>query len=125
LLFKGFSFKQIEKNNELVKFINEKDEFLERQEVLLVRENEKFVKLKEALVHETEKYKNLTNELKLCNDSISCLKIEDIDLNAKIKELNASHASTSSVEHVSICTRCKDVDVDALLENVDLIKSQN
>jgi hypothetical protein len=89
LLFKGFNFKQIEKNNELVKFINEKDEFLERQEVLLVRENENFVKLKEALVHETEKYKNLTNELKLCNDSISCLKIENIDLNAKIKELNA------------------------------------
>jgi hypothetical protein len=29
-----------------------------------------------------------------------CLKIENVDLHAKIKELNVSHASTSIVEHV-------------------------
>jgi hypothetical protein len=49
--------------------------------------------------------KKLTNELKSCNDSISCLKSENVNLIAKIEELNASHVSTSTVEHVTICTR--------------------
>jgi hypothetical protein len=39
--------------------------------------------------------------------------------------MDVAHASTSTLEHVSICTRCKDVDVDALIENVALIKRQN
>jgi hypothetical protein len=45
LLFKSLSFKEIEKINELVKSINEKDEVLECQEDLLVKENEKYLKL--------------------------------------------------------------------------------
>jgi uncharacterized protein (UPF0335 family) len=97
---------------------------LEIQEDLLVREHEKFVKLEKALSHEVEKNKILSNELTVFIDSISCLEIENVDLNAKIKELNDAHASTSTLEHISICTRCKDVDVDALIENVALIKSQ-
>jgi hypothetical protein len=52
LLFKGLSFKQIEKINELVKSIIEKDEVLECQEDLRIKENEKFVKLKDALAQE-------------------------------------------------------------------------
>jgi hypothetical protein len=55
LLFKDLSFEQIEKIIELVKTINEKDELLESQEDLLIRENEKFVKLKEPSAHEVEK----------------------------------------------------------------------
>jgi hypothetical protein len=54
LLFKDLSFKQIEKINELLTSINEKDGVLECQEDLLVKENEKFVKLKDALAHEKE-----------------------------------------------------------------------
>jgi septal ring factor EnvC (AmiA/AmiB activator) len=84
---------------------------LESQEDLLVRQHEKFVKLEKALAHEVEKNKILTNELKVCNDSISLLKTENIDLNGKIEKLNVAHASTSLLEHVYICTRCKDVDV--------------
>jgi hypothetical protein len=38
------------KINELIKTINEKDEILECQEDLLVKENKKFVKLKDALL---------------------------------------------------------------------------
>jgi hypothetical protein len=45
LLFKGLSFQQIEKINELVKSINEKDKLLEIQGDLLVRQHENFVKL--------------------------------------------------------------------------------
>ena len=96
LLFKGLSFEQIEKINELVKAINKNDELLESQEDLLIRQNENFVKLKEDLAHEVEKCKNLTK------DSIYGLKIEDVYLHAKIKELNVAHASTSIIEHVSI-----------------------
>jgi chromosome segregation ATPase len=98
---------QIDKINELIRSNNEKDELLESQEDLLVVENDKFVKLEKALAHETNKNKILTNELKSCNDSISYLKIENDDLCAKIKQFNVAHASTSSLEHASICTRCR------------------
>jgi chromosome segregation ATPase len=109
---------------EFIKFINKKDEVLECQD-LVVKENEKFVKLKDALAQEKEKYKKLTNELKSCNDSISCLKFENVNLIAKIEELNASHVSTSTVEHVTICTRCRDIDVDAISNHLALIRDQN
>jgi hypothetical protein len=75
LLFKGLNRNQIKKVNELVSSINEKDDILESQEDLLTRDHEKFVKLEKALAHENDKCKNLTNELKSCYDSISCLKI--------------------------------------------------
>jgi hypothetical protein len=39
--------------------------------------------------------------------------------------LNACHASTSSVEHVSICIRCRDIDVDAINGHLTLINNQN
>jgi hypothetical protein len=44
----------------------------------------------------------LTKELYTCNDSISCLKTENVSLIAKIEELNACHVPTSTVEHVTI-----------------------
>jgi hypothetical protein len=65
---------QKEKINELIKPINEKDEILECQEDLLVKENKKIVKLKDAFALEVEKCKNLSKELNTCNDSISCHK---------------------------------------------------
>ena len=33
--------------------------------------------------------------------------------------------STSIVEHVSICTRCRDIDIDAIHDHMTLIKQQN
>jgi hypothetical protein len=72
-----------------------------------------------------KKCKNLTSELKTCNDSISCLKSKNINLIANIEELNACHVPTSTVEHVTICTRCRDVDVDAINDHLALIKNQN
>jgi hypothetical protein len=33
--------------------------------------------------------------------------------------------STSSVDHVSICTRCRDINVDAIHDHLALIKQQN
>jgi hypothetical protein len=46
-------------------------------------------------------------------------------LHAKIDELNACKPSTSIVSHVSICTRCRDVNVDAIHDYLALIKQQN
>jgi hypothetical protein len=98
---------------------------LESQEDLLVKENKKFVKLKNAYALEVEKCENLTKELKICNDSISCLRTENDDLIAKIEELNASNVSTSTVEHVTICTRCRDINVDAMNDHIAIIKEEN
>jgi hypothetical protein len=137
------------KLNELIETINEKDDLLECQEDLHVEENKKFVKLKNAYALEIEKCENLSKELSICNNSISCLrdenaslvsKIEKINvcndsisclrdqnasLNAKINELNICKASTSTVENVTICTRCKDINVEAIDDRIAMIKQQN
>ena len=105
MFFKGLSKDQIAKVNELIKTINEKDELLEKQDDLLFDENVKCTKPEKALAHATENNKILTNELNVCNDSITCLKLKDAGLDGKIKELNSFHAYTSSVEHVYICNR--------------------
>jgi hypothetical protein len=79
-LFANLTMEQKKKNNELIKTINEKDEILECQEDLLVKENKKCVKLKDAYALEIEKCENLTKELIICNDSISCLRTENVSL---------------------------------------------
>jgi chromosome segregation ATPase len=108
---------------------------LDSQEYFLIKENKKFVKLENAYTQEVEKCEKLDKELSIChdsissfrnenvslvskvkelnvcNDSISYLRDENIRLNAKIEELNACKPSTSTVEHVSICTRCRYVNV--------------
>jgi chromosome segregation ATPase len=64
-------------------------------------------------------------DLNACNDSISCLKNENAILNTKIEELKSCKPSTSTVDHVTICTRCRDVNVEAIHDHLDLIKQQN
>jgi hypothetical protein len=81
--------------------------------------------LKNAYALEVEKCENLTRELSICNDSISCLRDENASLNAKIDELNVCKPSTSTVEHVTICTRCRDVNVEAIDDHLAMIKQQN
>jgi hypothetical protein len=109
----------------LIETINEKDDLLECQEDLLVKENKKFVKLKNVYALEIEKCEILSKELDICNDLISCLRTENVSLNAKIEELNACNISTSTVEHVTICTRCRYVNVDAMNDHLAMIKEQN
>jgi hypothetical protein len=105
--------------------------------------------LKNAYAREVEKCENLTKELSICHDSISslrnentslvskvkelnvcnnsisCLRDENVRLNAKIEEVNACKPSTSSIEHVSICTRCRDVNIEAIYDHLAMIKQQN
>jgi hypothetical protein len=60
--------------------------------------------------------------LNVCNASISNLRNENAILHAKIDELNACKPSTFTVDHVSICTRCRDINVDAIHDHLSLIK---
>jgi hypothetical protein len=46
-------------------------------------------------------------------------------LNSKIDELNVCKPSTSTVEHISICTRCRDVNIEAIDDHLAMIKQQN
>jgi chromosome segregation ATPase len=64
-------------------------------------------------------------DLNVCNASISCLRDENAMLKSKIDELKSCKPSTSSVDHVSICTRCRDINVDAIHDHLALIKEQN
>jgi hypothetical protein len=147
-LFANLSMDQKKKLNELIEAIYEKDKLLESQEDFLIKENKKFVKLKNAYAQEGEKCENSSKELSIChdsisslrtenaslvskvkelnvcNDSISGLRDENVRLNAKIEELNACKPSTSTVEHVSTCTRCRDVNVEAMDDHLAMIKKQ-
>jgi hypothetical protein len=67
----------------------------------------------------------LPKELDGCCSSISYLKIAYDELNIEIVKLNEWHASSSSIEHVAICTRCKDVDAHTYHSNVAIIASLN
>jgi hypothetical protein len=64
-------------------------------------------------------------DLNVCNDSISNLRNENDMLHTKIDELNACKPTTSSVDHDTICTRCRDINVDAIHDHLALIKQQN
>ena len=67
----------------------------------------------------------MTKELNTCNDSISCLRTENVSLIAKIKELNACKVPTSTIEYFTIYTRCRDIDVNATNDHLAMIKEQN
>jgi hypothetical protein len=71
---------------------------------------------------ENEKLITKAKELDVCNVTISDLRDNNDILRAKIVELNSCKPSTSTTEHVTICTRCRDVNIDAIHDHMDLIK---
>jgi hypothetical protein len=78
-----------------------------------------------SLKIENEKLIAKAKDLNVCNVSISNLRNENAILHAKIVELNTCKPSTSTVEHSTICTRCRDVNVDAIHDRIAMIKQQN
>jgi hypothetical protein len=114
-LFKGLDRDKIEKINELIDALNEKDRLLERQEDILYEEHDKFVSVQKSLALEIKRNELLSSELSTCNESISSLKALNDDLIAKLEVVNKS---SSCVEHVVICNRCKDFNVDACDEHL-------
>jgi ubiquinone biosynthesis protein UbiJ len=90
--------------------------------------NAKIDKLNESisnLINENASLIFKVKDLNVCNDSISCLRDENVMLKSKIDELHICKPSTSSVDHVTICTRCRDINVDAINDHLALIKQQN
>jgi hypothetical protein len=78
-----------------------------------------------SLRNENEKLLAKVKDFDVCNVTISNLRSENDILHAKVVELKSCKPSTSTIEHVSICTRCRDVDIDAIHDHMVLIKQQN
>jgi predicted RNase H-like nuclease (RuvC/YqgF family) len=92
------------------------------------RLNAKIDKLNESISSLRTRNASLISKVKdlnIYNDSISCLRNENAILNAKIEELKSCKPSTSTIDHVTICTRCRDINVDAINDHLALIKQQN
>src|SRR5688572_12502247 len=121
-LFKGLDRTKIDKINELIDALNDKNRLLEKQEDLLYEEHDKFVEAQKSLALEIKRNEMLSSELSTCHDSISSLKSINDDLSAKLEIANKS---TSCVEHVVVCTRCKDFNVDACSEHLVSISKLN
>jgi hypothetical protein len=121
-LFKGLDRAKVEKINELIDALNEKDRLLERQEAILYEEHDKFVSVQKSLALEIKRNELLSSELSTCNESISSLKTLNDELNAKLEVANKS---SSCVEHVVICNRCKDFDINACDEHLASIAKLN
>jgi hypothetical protein len=117
-LFANLNIQQKEKLNDMISAIHEKDELLDSQEDFLIKENKKHVKVKNAYALKVEKCENLTSELSTCHDTISSLRNENAKLIAKVEKSNVC-------EQVTICTRCRDINVDAIHDHLALIKKQN
>jgi hypothetical protein len=106
----------------LIDALNEKNRLLEKQEDLLYEEHDKFVSAQNSLALEVKRNEMLSCELSTCHESISSLKSINDNLNAKLEIANKS---TSCVEHVVICNRCKDFNVDACSEHQVSISKLN
>jgi hypothetical protein len=87
----------------------------------------KIYKLNESLSSlkiKNDKLVSKAKDLNVCNVPISNLRNENAILHAKIDELNACKPSTSTVDHVTICTRCRDVNIDTINDHIAMIKQQ-
>jgi hypothetical protein len=95
---------------------------LEKQEDILYEEHDKFVSVQKSLALEIKRNEMLSSELSVCHESVSSLKSLNDELNAKLEEVNKT---SSCVEHVVICNRCKDFDVDACDDHLISITKLN
>jgi hypothetical protein len=121
-LFKGLDRSKVDKINKLIDALNEKYRLLEKQEDILYEEHDKFISLQKSLALEIKKNELLSSELSTYHDSISSLKNLNVDLNTKLEKHNVA---SSCVDHVVICNRCKDVNIDACNEHVSTIVKLN
>jgi hypothetical protein len=121
-LFRGLDRAKVEKCNELIDSLNEKDRLLEKQEDILYEEHDKLVSIQKSLALEIKRNEMLSSELSACHESVSSLKNLNDELNAKLEKANATR---SCVEHIVICNRCKDFDVNACDEHLIFIAKLN
>jgi hypothetical protein len=98
---------------------------LKNDNAILITKIDKLNSSLSSLKIENEKLIAKAKDLDVCNASISNLRDENATLHGKIAESNSCKPSTSTVEHVTICTRCRDINVDAIHDHLALIKKQN
>jgi hypothetical protein len=72
-LFKSLDRSKVDKINELIDGLNEKDRLIEKQEDILYEEHDKLVNVEKYLALETKKNEILSSELSSCHESISSL----------------------------------------------------
>jgi hypothetical protein len=121
-LFANLNMQQKEKLNELIGAIHEKDELLDSQEVFLIKENKKHVKVKNAYAQEVEKCEKLTSELSTCHDTISNLRNENAKLIAKVEKLNVCDDSLVSLRNDNASLIAK---IDKLNESLASLRNEN
>jgi hypothetical protein len=78
-----------------------------------------------SLKNENEKLIAKAKDFDVCNVTISNLRSENDILHVKVVELKSCKPSTSTVEHTSICTSCRDININAIHDHMTLIKQQN
>jgi hypothetical protein len=64
-LFKGLDRAKVEKINELIDALNEKDRLLEKQEDILYEEHDKFISVQKSLALEIKRNEMLSSELSI------------------------------------------------------------
>jgi hypothetical protein len=121
-LFKGLDRTNVDKINELIDALNDKNKLSEKQEDLLYEEHDKFVVAQKSHALEVKRNEMLSCELSTCHETISSLRSINDNLNAK---LEIASKSTSCVENVVTCTRCKDFDIDACSKHLASISKLN
>jgi urease accessory protein UreE len=75
-LFKGLDRSKVDKMNEWIDALNEKDSLLENQDDLLYEEHDKVVEVEKSLPLEIKKNEMLACDLSSCHASISSLKMQ-------------------------------------------------
>jgi hypothetical protein len=98
---------------------------LKKDNASLIAKIDKLNESISSLKIENDKLISKAKDLNVCNVSISNLRNENAILHAKIDELKSCKPSTSTVDYVSICMRCRDINVDAIHDHLALIKEQN
>jgi hypothetical protein len=88
----------------------------------LYEEHDKFVSVQKSLALELKRNEIMSSELSACQESVSSLKNLNVELIAKLEEANVTK---SCIEHVVICNRCKDFDIDACDEHLASITKLN
>jgi hypothetical protein len=83
---------KVDKINELIDALNEKDRLLENQEEILYEEHDKLVSVQKSLALEIKRNEMLSSELSACHESVSSLKNLNDELNAKLEEANATRS---------------------------------
>jgi chromosome segregation ATPase len=119
---------EVEKNENLTKELSTYHDSitnLRHENASLIAKIDKLNESISSLRTENDSLISKAKDLNVCDDSISCLRNENAILNAKMKELKSCKPSTSTIDHVTICTRCRDVNVDAIHDHLALIKQQN